>query len=245
MNEEEVVEATLKLESETTERLRSIERELEETSCVAKTVQSTLQENTSQLTTIQQSANELMESTKKTNKLLNKLRRWGAKSHVVSEKLSAGGTKTDSHTGTRKTGDQPGEKIDTLLASIDTDANLCEQELQQQRAKYRDFNRSIATSATAVEQAKKNKRTGTTNRSAGTTGNKSTETDANIFQSNIVRSEDDDTLDRIGDLLDGLQDKAKEYNEILNSHKKSLDKVDDTLDTAKHGAKQITRRLRT
>lgn len=240
MNDDErkVVAETARMERATGECLHDIERRLEETTSIAHATGSSLKQNTSRLHKVQDAAETLRSSTKATHKLLNRLRRWGASDHVArhhsAQKKQGGGTDTADEVGTAK--------VERLLHDLDVTKDFMREEVEDQRKSIKRLEGVAADSVAGIAAAKKRESAASSSSSArisGTNNNRNTRSEE---KSN--KADDEATLDRIGDLLDGLQDHAKEYTEILDSQSKDLDKIDTTMETARHSMKRASQRLK-
>lgn len=241
MNDDErkVVAETARMERATGECLHDIERRLEETTSIAQATGSSLKQNTSRLHKVQDAAETLMSSTKATHKLLNRLRRWGASDHVgrhhSAQKKQGGGTDTADEVGGGLDGGTA--KVERLLYDLDVTKDFMKEEGEDQRKSIKrlavaaDSVAGIAAAKKAAASSSSSARSGTNNRNTRSE-EKSDKADAEA------------TLDRIGDLLDGLQDHAKEYTEILDAQSNDLEKIDITMESARQSMKRASQRLK-
>ena len=244
MNDDErkVVAETARMERATGQCLHAIERRLEETTSIAHATCSSLKQNTSRLHKVQDTAENLMSSTKATHKLLNRLRRWGASDHVGRhhsiQKKQGGGTDTEDevHSGGS---DGDTAKVERLLYDLDVTKDFMREEVEDQRKSIKRL--GLAADSVAGIAAAKRRGSASSSSSAprisGT--NKYTRS-----EEKYNKADDEATLDRIGDLLDRLQDHAIEYTVILDAQSKDLDKIDNTIDSAQRSMKRASQRLK-
>ena len=243
MNDDErkVVAETARMERATGECLHDIERRLEETTSIAHATGSSLKENTRRLHKVQDAAETLMSSTKATHKLLNRLRRWGASDHVgrhrSTQKEQGRGTDT-ANEGGGVDGDTA--KVERLLHDLDVTKDIMREEVEDQRKSIKRLEvaaDSVAGIAAAKRRGSAASSSSLAHRISETNNNTRSEEKSN-------KAEDEATLDRIGDLLDGLQDHAKEYTEILDAQSKDLEKIDNTMESARQSMKRASQRLK-
>ena len=245
MNDDErkVVAETARMERATGECLHDIERRLEETTSIAHATGSSLKENTSRLHKNQDAAETLMSSTKATHKLLNRLRRWGASDHVGrhhSTQKEQGGTDTcTADEGGGVDGDTA--KVERLLHDLDETKDIMREEVEDQRKSIKRLE-VAADSVAGIAAAKRRGSAASSSSSAHRISGTNNRITRSEEKSN--KAEDEATLDRIGDLLDGLQDHAKDYTEILDAQSKDLEKIDNTMESALQSMKRASQRLK-
>ena len=245
MNDKErkVVAETARMEKATSDCLHDIERKLEETTSVAHATKAELKQNTKRMHKVQDAADALLSSSKATHKLLNRLRRWGASDHVGSRQTSK--KKTGGGSGIAEV-ESDSSKIERLMHDLDATKGAMRKEVEDQRESVKRL--EVAADSVAGIAASKKKGRSTTSSSSSAARTYTSETNT----CNATRSEgksntskgDDGTLDRIGNLLDGLQDQAKEYNEILDAQTQDLDKIDGALESAHQSMRQAGGRLK-
>ena len=246
MNDKErkVVSETARMETATSDCLHDIERKLEETTSVAHATKAELKQNTKRMHKVQDAADALLSSSKATHKLLNRLRRWGASDHVGSRQTS----KKKIGGGGRGNGEVESDssKIERLMHDLDATKGAMRKEVEDQRESVKRLE-VAADSVAGIAASKKKGRSATSSSSSAartyiseTNTRNATRSDG---KSNTSKG-DDGTLDRIGNLLDGLQDQAKEYNEILDAQTQDLDKIDGALESAHQSMKQAGGRLK-
>lgn len=247
MNDKErkVVAETARMEIATSDCLHNIERELEETTSVAHATKAELKQNTKRMHKVQDAADALLSSSKATHKLLNRLRRWGASDHVgsrqTSKKKTGGGGSGNAEV------ESDSSKIERLMHDLDATKGAMREEVEDQRESTKRLEMA-ADSVAGIAVSKKKGRSATSSSSSSSSAARTCISETNTC--NAIRSEgksnkgDDGTLDRIGNLLDGLQDQAKEYNEILDAQTQDLDKIDGALESAHQSMKQAGRRLK-
>ena len=227
-NEYNVVEATDRLKTETSKRLEGIKRQLEYTTEVSTAAKAKLSKNSSRLEKVKQDADGLLISTKTAHILLNRLRRWGASSHVgrhrdLARILVSQKKKIHKKNGSERTASSTtyNSRIEELFNQLNVDGDKFRDEEQEQRARTHQMERLIPSEGNTATAAKKNAHTAP------------------------VSNEQDETLNRIGSLLDGLHDEAKEYKSILDSQKTGLDHIDNTLGSVSASMQKVNRLLRT
>lgn len=228
MNEQEhkVVAETNRLEEETGDRIVGIEKQLEDSTQVASSTAAELRKNTARLEKAQHAADGVLASTKTTNMLLNRLRRWGARSHVGRYRDSKPTQKKSEAMGSASL---RGSRIEELLHELDVDSNILKEGVQEQRARACNMENYIASDMATVQTARKN---------AANSRKR-----INSLEENTTAQ--DEAFDRIGKLLDGLHNQAKEFTSILNSQKNSLDALEGTMESAHSSIQRVNRRLRT
>uniref|UniRef100_A0A6U4EPX2 t-SNARE coiled-coil homology domain-containing protein n=1 Tax=Minutocellus polymorphus TaxID=265543 RepID=A0A6U4EPX2_9STRA len=252
MNDEErkVVAETARMEEATSDCLHDIERKLEETTSVAHVTEAELKQNTKRMHKVQDAADALLSSSKATHKLMNRLRRWGASDRVGNRTTSTkkktsvgGGTAADDEVLVER----DSSKIERLLHDLDVTKEATRKEVEDQRESVKRLE-VAADSVAGIASAAASKR-----RSSAASSTNSSSAAARISETNntcTARSEeksnkhDDAALDRIGNLLDGLQDQAKEYTGILEAQSQDLDKIDNALESANQSMRQADRRLK-
>ena len=246
MNDKErkVVAETARMEIATSNCLHDIERKLEETTSVAHATKAELKQNTKRTHKVQDAADALLSSSKATHKLLNRLRRWGASDHVgsrqTSKKKTGGGGSGNAEV------ESDSSKIERLMHDLDATKGAMREEVEDQRESAKRLD--MAADSVAGIAASKKKGRSATSSSSSAARRPTCISETNTC--NAIRSEgksnkgDDGTLDRIGNLLDGLQDQAKEYNEIMDAQTQDLDKIDGSLESAHQSMKQAGRRLK-
>lgn len=234
--ERKVVAETNRLNKETSERLARIERQLEDTTQVHVSIKVKLHNSSTRLENVERNAEGLLASTKTAHKLLNRLRRWGASSHVGRHgraKISPPKRKNHEENGLESTSSgSSNSRVEELLNELDVNADVLRDGVQEQRAWFRDMEQQIAS----VPNTAAAKNSEASDATCSRASNNTTEQNA---------AEQDAALDRIGNLLDGLHDQAKEYTSILDSQKNGLDTIEDTLESAHTSLQMINRRLRT
>lgn len=246
MNDKErkVVAETARMEIATSNCLHDIERKLEETTSVAHATKAELKQNTKRMHKVQDAADALLSSSKATHKLLNRLRRWGASDHVGSRQTSKKKKTGGGGSGNAEV-ESDSSKIERLMHDLDATKGAMREEVEDQRESAKRLEMA-ADSVAGIAASKKKGRSATSSSSSAARRTCISETNT----CNAIRSEgksnkgDDGTLDRIGNLLDGLQDQAKEYNEILDAQTQDLDKIDGALESAHQSMKQAGRRLK-
>ena len=239
MNDKErkVVAEMARMEKATSEGLHDIERKLEETTSIAQETGSSLKQNTSRLHRVQDAAESLVSSSNATHKLLNRLRRWGASDHVgrhSSTKKNQGGS-----AGTAVKVD-PGEtaKVERLLHDLDVTKDVMREEVEDQRKTVKRLEVAADTVA-GIAAAKRSSAASSSSSAARISGRNNTTSEE---KSN--KADDEAALDRIGNLIEGLQDHAKEYTEILEAQSKDLNKIDNAMETADQSMKRASQRLK-
>ena len=241
MNDKErkAVAEMARMEKATSEGLHDIERKLEETTAIAQETGSSLKQNTSRLHRVQDAAESLVSSSNATHKLLNRLRRWGASDHVGrhnSTKKKQGGS-----AGTAIKVD-PGEtpKVERLLHDLDVTKDVMREEMEDQRKTVKRL--EVAADSVAGIAAAKRSSAASSSLSAARIGGRNNTCTRSEEKSN--KADDEAALDRIGNLIEGLQDHAKEYTEILEAQSKDLNKIDNAMETANQSMKRASQRLK-